>query len=147
MKRLKTALLISLAVNIFLAGLLIGAYWPKKPVEFVPENSPVAEVMTPEKRAFYEERMAEAVTGFQYSREQLDAAREKFMTALGQEEFSRPQLQAIAEDMVRHRVTPFQSMLKTVTDMAEEMTAAERRAVAEDITLRREAYKARQKCE
>lgn len=146
MKRLKTALLISLALNIFLGGMLLGEKFSQKPLSLVQE-SPVETVLTVEKRTRYQSEMAQAKQRFRQGRERSDTLHAELMASLEAEIFDKADYDTLTDKMLTERIAPLEEFLKTVAATVEDMTLAERQAVAQDIRLRYEAYRKQKKCD
>ena len=72
MKVLKTLLLLSFALNIFLGGIFLGEKFSQKPRPFA-QDSPVETVLTTEKRQAYQSGMEQAKQRFRQGRETYDA--------------------------------------------------------------------------
>ncbi|TNE26757.1 MAG: periplasmic heavy metal sensor [Alphaproteobacteria bacterium] len=143
MKRLKTALLVSVALNIFLGGLLLGG---KIASIQPPAASPVSQVLPAEKQAHYQEEMEKARQRFRAGREKYDALHAALMTAMEAEQFDRAAFDTIAADMLEERTSPLSSFLNTAATLAADMNFEERKAMAADIRLRYKAYRARKNC-
>lgn len=145
MKVLKTLLLLSFALNIFLGGIFLGEKFSWKPLPFV-QDSPVETVLTPEKRQAYQSGMEQAKQRFRQGRETYDALHAELMASLEAETFDKAAYETLMEKMLTERAEPLEEFLKTVAATVEEMTAAERQAVAQDIRLRYESYRKQKKC-
>lgn len=143
MKRLKTALLISVALNIFLGGLFLGG---KIASIQPPAVSPINHVLTAEQQGLYRVKMEQARERFREGREKYDALHAALMAAMEAEQFDRAAFDGIAADMLAERASPLSSFLKTAAELAADMNFEERKAMAADIRLRYEAYRARQNC-
>tara|TARA_R110002124_G_scaffold168682_6_gene336270 strand:- start:583 stop:1038 length:456 start_codon:yes stop_codon:yes gene_type:complete len=143
MKRLKTALLISVALNIFLGGLFLGG---KISSLQPPAASPVSQVLTAEKQSRYQAEMEKARQRFREGREKYDALHTALMAAMEAENFDRAAFDTIAADMLTERTSPLASFLTTAAELAADMNFEERKAMAADIRLRYKAYRARQNC-
>lgn len=145
MKGLKTALLVSAALNIFLGGMFLGEKFmqPQMPSLI---GSPVETVLTQEKRIAYQNRMEQAKQRFRQGRDSYDALHAELMALLESENFDKAAYQRLTEKMLAERSEPLERFLQDVAATVEEMSAAERQAVAQDIHLRYDSYRKQKKC-
>ena len=143
MKRLKTALLISVALNIFLGGLFLGG----KISSLQPTAaSPINHVLTAEQQGLYRVKMEQARQRFREGREKYNALHAALMAAMEEEQFDRAAFDKIAKEMLEERTSPLSAFLDTAAELAADMNFEERKAMAADIRLRYQAYRTRKNC-
>jgi len=143
MKTLKTVLLISVALNIFLGGLLLGG---KISLLQSTSESPVTKVLTAEKQLTYQAEMDKARQRFHAGRKKYDELHAALMTQLAAESFDRAAFDSVATAMLAERTTPLAEFLKTIATLAVDMNPAERKAISTDIRLRYRAYRTQKTC-